>query len=389
MLNSVRQGYRVIDTDTHVGPTVDVLYDYGSETLTARRAELAPYEFPMRDGVGLSISPYPFKRAMGEKPAAEGDAQGRTPSLKGKIGSNVVEPPEPGVSQRNAAGRLRDMDREGRDVDVIIPGTFSTAATALEPELAKELYAAYHRYIVDYCSADPERLRATILAPGFDAEWAAREIASLAGEKCVSAVTVVLPEGMPVDDPDLHPIWRAMEDAALPMLHHSFFYEPPYFPGYRDVWGHVAVARSAAHVWGAQRLLSYLLLSGLFDQYQGLKIGFAECSGGWLPSWLVRLEGQADYLHPSLPTRKRSPLEYLHDGRVFCGVELYEGAATVRSIIEIIGDDAILYQSDYPHDQCKFPASADTVLTWQADGVSDATMRKLMSGNAERYLRLA
>ena len=34
-------------------------------------------------------------------------------------------------------------------------------------------------------------------------------------------------------------------------------------------------------------LLSYLLLSGLFDQYQGLKIGFAECSGGWLPSWLV------------------------------------------------------------------------------------------------------
>jgi hypothetical protein len=35
-----------------------------------------------------------------------------------------------------------------------------------------------------------------------------------------------------------------------------------------------------------------------------------------------------------------------------------------------------------------FPASADTVLAWQADGVSDSTMRKLMSGNAERYLRL-
>jgi predicted TIM-barrel fold metal-dependent hydrolase len=388
MLNSVRHGYRVIDTDTHVGPTADVLYDYGSAALAARRAELAPYEFPMRDGVGLSISPYPYKRAMGEKPAEEGASTGGVPSLKGKIGSNVVEPPEPGVSQRNAAGRLRDMDREGRDVDLIIPGTFSTAASALEPELAKELYASYHRYIVDYCSADPERLRATILAPGFDAEWAAREIAALAGEKCVSAVTVVLPEGMPVDDPDLHPIWRAMEAAALPMLHHSFFYEPPYFPGYRDVWGHVAVARTAAHVWGAQRLLSYLLLSGLFDEYEGLKIGFAECSGGWLPSWLVRLEGQADYLHPSLPARKRTPLEYLHDGRVFCGVELYEGAATVRSIIEIIGDDAIMYQSDYPHDQCKFPTSADTVLAWQAEGLSDATMRKLMSGNAERYLRL-
>ncbi len=276
------------------------------------------------------------------------------------------------MSQRNSAGRLQDMDREGRDVDLIIPGTFSTAATALDPDLAKELYAAYHRYIVDYCSADPERLRATILAPGFDPEWAAGEIAGLAGERCVAAVTVVLPEGMPVDDPDLHPIWRAMDDADLPMLHHSFFYEPPYFPGYRDVWGHVAVARTAAHVWGAQRLLELPApVRAASTSTRDLKIGFAECSGGWLPSWLVRLEGQADYLHPSLPPRKRTPLEYLHDGRVFCGVELYEGAATVRSIIEMVGDDAIMYQSDYPHDQCTFPTSADTVLAWQADGLSD------------------
>ena len=385
----MRHGYRVIDTDTHVGPTVDVLYDYGSAELLARRDELAPYEQQMRVGTGLSINPYPFKRAMGEKASEEGATRGGAPSLKGKIGSNVVSAPESGVQQRNAAGRLRDMDREGRDIDVIIPGTFSTAISALPPDLAKELYASYHRYIVDYCSADPERLRATILAPGSDPEFAASEIRSLADQKCVCAATVVLPEGMPVDDPDLHPIWRAMEDAGLPMLHHSFFYEPPYFPGYRDVWGHVAVARAAAHVWGAQRLLSYLLLSGLFDEYQGLKIGFAECSGGWLPSWLVRLEGQADYLHPSLPARKRSPLEYLQDGRVFCGVELYEGAATVRSIIELVGDDAIMYQSDYPHDQCKFPTSTDVVLSWEADGVSSDTMHKLMSTNAEHYLRLS
>jgi len=71
---------------------------------------------------------------------------------------------------------------------------------------------------------------------------------------------------------------------------------------------------------------------------------------------------------------------------VYCGVELYEGAATVRSIIELVGDDAIMYQSDYPHDQCKFPTSTDVVLSWE--GLSESTMRKLMSENAERYLRL-
>ena len=54
-------------------------------------------------------------------------------------------------------------------------------------------------------------------------------------------------------------------------------------------------------------------------------------------------------------TLKRTPREYAADGRIFCGVELYEGEETVRSIIEVLGDDTIMYQSDYPHDQCAFP----------------------------------
>ena len=381
----MRDGYRVIDTDTHVGPTADVLYDYASPELLERRGELAQYEIEMRDGIGLSISPYPYKRQMGEAPGDAGD-QGKTPSLKGKIGSNVVEPPEPQVQGRNAEGRLRDMDREGRDIDVIIPGTFSTAITAIDPTLALELYEAYNRYIVDYCSPDASRLKATMLAPALDPERGAAEIRRLADERCVAAVSVPLPEGMPVDHPDLDVIWAAMGDADLPLLHHSFFYEPPYFPGYRDVWGHVAVARACAHPWGAQRLLGYLILSGLFDRFPNLRVGFAECSGGWLPSWLVRLEGQADYLAPSLPPLKQTPLEYAADGRVFCGVELYEGEATVRSIIELIGDDTVMYQSDYPHDQCMFPTSVDVVLGWK--GLGESTMRKLLSENAERYLRI-
>ncbi|MGE0141301.1 MAG: amidohydrolase family protein [Ilumatobacteraceae bacterium] len=382
----MRDGYRIIDTDTHVGPTADVLYEFGSDELLSRRDELKPYEREFRDGIGLSISPYPYKRKMGEPAFAEEAEKGGTPALKGAVGNNRVELPEPDVQQRNAEGRLRDMDREGRDIDLIIPGTFATAITAIDQSLAKELYASYGRYIVDYCSADPSRLKATIPVPASDPEWAAAQIASLGNETCVAAATVVLPEGVPVDDPSLHPIWAAMGDHDLPLLHHSFFYEPPYFPGYRDVWGQVAMARAAAHPWGAQRLLGYIILSGLLDQFPNLRVGFAECSGGWLPSWIVRLEGQADYLARSLPTISRSPRGYVEDGRIFCGVELYEGEETVHSIMAVLGDDSIMYQSDYPHDQCAFPKSPDTVLGWS--GLGESTMTKLLSANAERYMRL-
>jgi predicted TIM-barrel fold metal-dependent hydrolase len=307
------------------------------------------------------------------------------PSLVSSIRPLLREPAQPQVQNLNVEGRLADMDREGRDIDLIIPGTFSTAASALDIGLGTELYAAYHRYMADYCSENPDRLKATILAHGGDPEGSARELKKLASEKWVAAVTVILPEGLPLDDPSLDPIWRVMDDNDLPILHHSFFYEPPYFPGYRDIWGHIAIARSAAHIWGAQRLVAYALMSGLFDEFPNLRIGFAECSTGWLGSWLVRLEGQANYLSKSLPTIKYKAREYAQMGRVFCGIEPYEGEETARSLMEIVGDGTMMYQSDYPHDQCLFPDTPDVVLSWN---LSDETKRKILSENAERYLRL-
>ena len=35
--------------------------------------------------------------------------------------------------------------------------TFATAVSAVEPEIGRELHAAFNRYIVDYCAADPDR----------------------------------------------------------------------------------------------------------------------------------------------------------------------------------------------------------------------------------------
>ena len=45
-----------------------------------------------------------------------------------------------------------------------------------------------------------------------------------------------------------------------------------------------------------------------------------------------------------------------------------------------------MYQSDYPHGGCRFPASPDVVLGW--DELGEPTLRKLISENAERYLRM-
>ncbi len=382
----MKQGYRIIDTDTHVGPSIETLEQFAGPALAARWDELRPYyQQSSEGGHFLSIEPMAYKRRMGASYLGDEAVRGGKSPLKGSV-SKARPPYEPGVNDLNSAGRLRDMDTEGVDVHLIIPGTFAYAVSALEPALAVEIYAAYHRYIEAYCSVDPTRLKATVPVSAADPDSAAGEVKRLADAPWVAAVTVVLPEGLPVDDPSLHPIWRALDEHDLPLLHHSFFYEPPYFPGYRDVWGNVVVARSAAHPWGAQRLVAYLILSGLFDQYPRLRIGFSECSAGWLPGWLIRLTGQAQYLGHTLPDLDHEPLDYARRGQIYCGIELYEGEALAKAICDVVSDDVLMYQSDYPHNQAEFPNSPDIVLGWT--GLGEERMRKIMSANAERYLRM-
>ena len=103
----------------------------------------------------------------------------------------------------------------GRDIDFIIPGPWAYGAPALAPHLTRGLYGAYHRYMAEYCAADPRRLKSMVLAPATDPAWAAQVITELAKEDWVAAVWPLLPEGLPVDDPDLEPIWAAANDADL------------------------------------------------------------------------------------------------------------------------------------------------------------------------------
>ncbi len=386
----MRDGYRIIDTDTHVGPSVETLEQFAGPALQARWGELEPFFQPSSEGGHhLSIHPFPYRRKLGTSPeGATAAATGGASPLKGSVSrTSLPTPYTPGVNDRNSSGRLDDMDKEGADIHLLIPGTFVTAVSSLDLSLALEIYAAYRRYIAAYCAADTTRLKATIPVSGADPDGGAATIREQASLAHVAAITVVLPEGLPVDDPTLEPIWHAMNEHDLPLLHHSFFYEPPYFPGYRDIWGNVVIARAAAHPWGAERLTAYLILSGLFDRYPNLRIGFAECSAGWLPGWLVRLGGQKRYMRHAVPeTKLDDPMDYARAGHVFCGIELYEGEALAKSIIDVVGDGVLMYQSDYPHPGGEFPDSPAVVMGWKAIG--EAAMTKLLSANAERFLRL-
>jgi len=58
-----------------------------------------------------------------------------------------------------------------------------------------------------------------------------------------------------------------------------------------------------------------------------------------------------------------------------------------HAVTGFLGDDVLMYASDYPHSECQFPDSIDNILAWQS--LSGDQRQKLLSGNATRFFRQA
>jgi predicted TIM-barrel fold metal-dependent hydrolase len=190
---------------------------------------------------------------------------------------------------------------------------------------------------------------------------------------------------IPVDHPDLQPIWRAALDHDLPIVHHSFTWTPPYFPGYADLWDNIFLGRLASHPWGAMRFIAGVIGGGIMDRYPSLRVGTLECGFGWLPFWGRRMDEQYAYVG-STAELKMKPSEYLSSGRYFCSVERHEGADMFDAVRSFLGDDVLMYASDYPHSECQFPETVGNFLKWE---MQPETRAKLMAGNASRFFKQA
>jgi predicted TIM-barrel fold metal-dependent hydrolase len=151
-----------------------------------------------------------------------------------------------------------------------------------------------------------------------------------------------------------------------------------------------AVARTAAHPWGAARLLSYLIVGQIFDKYPNINAGVAEVGHGWLPHWVIRLGEMIRYVSGATPPLKYQPIEYVQMGRFRCGAEPFEGPAMTKAVIDILGSGVLMHQSDYPHGEAHFPDTAQIVLDWPIwKDLDRDVLQQHMAGNAERFLRMA
>jgi len=84
-----------------------------------------------------------------------------------------------------------------------------------------------------------------------------------------------------------------------------------------------------------------------------------------LPFWTRRLEDQAHYVGTTAPLKHKIG-EYITSGRFFASLEMYEGEDMIKMVTDFLGDGILMYASDYPHPECRFPDSVDHFLGWES-----------------------
>ena len=373
-----RNGYKIFDSDTHVGPVMDVL---DKHLAAAEKAKLPGWE-PFKTANKLGRVTYTkgqrrYRRRLGTaKP--EDTPGGYMAGFTGVKREREVSP----LVDQDPGERIKDMDYEGVDVNLTLPsGWFGTWTAGDDVALEMGMYRAYHRWMEEYCGAFPKRLGGVILASARDIPGSLEEIKRWGKSRWAWAVLPYAPYGTPLDHPDLEPLWAAAQECDLAVALHTFTVMPPYAPGGLDTWDNLFLQRSAAHPWCGMRNMAALIGSGVMDRYPRLRIATLEAGHGWLPFWMARIDEHAETIRAAIAPLQGKPSEYVMSGRYFQSIEIPEGAKLTNAVADLVGEGVLMYASDYPHGESHFPKSVERVLGWEMD---EARKRRLFWDNAVR-----
>ena len=144
----MKNDFRIWDTDTHIHPTLEVVAPYFDPGFRARLPELEPYKVAVQPDDGIrstrlaagrhnyALGKVAYKRILGQ---AEPPA---TPVIDfGKFQGTRL--PAVGVIDDDVDARIRDMNDEGVDVHLMVPGVPMGVALLGKPDLEMGLIRAH------------------------------------------------------------------------------------------------------------------------------------------------------------------------------------------------------------------------------------------------------
>lgn len=385
-------GYRVIDTDTHVIEPYDL---WTSRLPAGKWGDLVPH---VRWDDDLHEDAWYFgETRVG---AAAGAAQA------GWAQFPPQHPPSLDVVDRatwDPTARLAKMDEYGIWAQVLYPNVAGFGAGKLltigDPQLMLACVQAYNDFLADYAQAAPDRFVPIMALPMWDIELCRAEMerSSALGHKGVIMTGEPTFWGLPkLADPHWDGLWALAQEAGLSVNFHIGSGDMSIFDmAYAPAGLHANYAGFGVQFGiGNVRVIANLITGGVCHRFPDLKFVSVESGIGWVPFALEHLDWQwkncgVPQEHPEYDLL---PSEYFV--RQMYGCFWFE-TDTVRFAAETLGADWILYESDFPHPTSMSPGPATAATSpreFIATGLgnlSDEVLRKILHDNAARLYHLS
>ena len=366
---------KVFDCDGHVAEPRDLFDRYIDPALRDRaRATMSIQDFET-GGSGFVLEGRCLLRGVeavtfaGQKPAAF-------------LGKHWEEG-YPGAF--DPAQRLRDMDAEGIDRAMIFPSFLGILGGVSDANLAAAMARAYNRWMLDYCSTEPHRLHGVAVVPLQAPALAAAEVERVAREgfRCV----MVRPcpyRGLTIDHPEFEPFFAACEAADLVVGFHPFpFGDVTWTQGiltdlHSAPGTAILLADMASLPMDSMLTMAYAMFGGVMDRHPRLRFSFLESNGSWAAMWIDRMDKR---FHRSRYPAIRTPPSEIVARQCFISLDGDERA--LPAVAELIGEDVIVWASDFPHFDGKFPGAVDEAKEHVAV-LPERVQRKFLGENASR-----
>jgi predicted TIM-barrel fold metal-dependent hydrolase len=290
------------------------------------------------------------------------------------------------------AARLSDMDVAGIEASACFPNFFvrfcgQRFLSATDKDLARRCVEAYNDFQIDeWCGDSKGRLIPLGILPLWDPSLCVAEIerSSARGMRafCFSELPVNL--GLPsIHTGAWDGVFAACQAADVPLMMHigSGSRMPTSSPDAPH-----AVISTLGAVNSATSMIDWLFSAKLVE-FPTLRLGLAECNAGWIPYFLHR----ADEVYESRRAwggvnklLKEPPSTYYY-GRIFCST--FSADPVAFRNIDLAGEDNILFETDYPHNDTNWPTSADVAASVTA-GLDPVVADKVLRTNALRLFGL-
>lgn len=277
--------------------------------------------------------------------------------------------------------RLRDMDADGIDVAVLFPSISFFFPEIEDAALLAALCRAYNDWLADYCRVAPGRLFGVAMLPLVDVDASIREL-ERATERLGFCGAFVRPNpcaGRPIHHPVYDRLWSCAARLGIPVTVHEGLSDGIPTLG-RDRFENPAMLHVLSHPFEQMAACAGLVLGGVLDRHPTLRVAFLESGSGWLPYWLDRLDGHVETWGKLLPAVRMKPSEYF---RRQCVVSTDPEDGVVESVVGALGDDCVVWASDYPHPDAHFPGAVAESLERTAR-LAERSRQKIFAENAAR-----